>query len=150
MPYRLATAQYLICLHTTKSIIHTRVLNCKILFSHILTLNLAWRYQVYYTVYRSGVVAQLGERLLDVQEVCGSSPHGPIDRLEETPSGVSFFLPSDRLFNRGLFYRCPFCRSFCRRCDLLNRSSSRSAYSRKLKNLLNISYRYDLQSILYF
>ena len=26
---------------------------------------------------QQGVVAQLGERLLDVQEVCGSSPHGP-------------------------------------------------------------------------
>ena len=28
-------------------------------------------------VMQQGVVAQLGERLLDVQEVCGSSPHGP-------------------------------------------------------------------------
>ncbi len=45
-----------------------------------------------------GVVAQLGERLLDVQEVCGSSPHGPT--ADDESHG---FMPVTFL----LFYFCP-------------------------------------------
>ena len=58
----------------------------------------------YIMTYVVGVVAQLGERLLDVQEVCGSSPHGPMKNpkaIDILPVAFSVLLFSGFLFCSG-------------------------------------------------